>query len=116
MKHIKLFETFEIDMGARDLVSKFGLLIEDIEDLFIDFSDMGYTVKIMKTTNDWMKDKDVLMVDVKGVGDKRYEELKTLIEQITRDAQKLGLKLVEKPRWVNVIWIKSDLRFQFRKL
>jgi len=116
MKHLKLFETFEIDMGASEVASKFGLSIEDIEDLFIDFSDMGYKVKIMKTTHDWMKEKDVLMVDVKGVGDKRYDELKTLIEQITRDAEQLGLKLVEKPRSVNLIMKKSDLRFQFRKL
>jgi len=117
MKHLKLFESFEIGMGAHNVASDFGLTIEDIEDLFIEFSDMGYTVKIMKSTAIYLKKKDILLVDIKGIGDKKLDpEFKRIKEKVISDAKKLGLNMLENPKWENQFMKKSDLRFTFNKI
>jgi len=48
MKHLKQFESFYYVHNELlvSLLSKWNVDLEDLEDLFIWFSDMGYTVQI----------------------------------------------------------------------
>jgi hypothetical protein len=114
MKYLKLFESFEIGMGVHNIVNDFGLVMEDIEDLFIDFSDMGYDVRIITRTLDI---GDVLIVDIKGLGNRRRgNEINLLNQKIIRASEKLGLNMVEPPKWITQFANHSDLRFKFNKL
>jgi hypothetical protein len=119
-------ESFEIGMGAHNIVNDFGLVMEDIEDLFIDFSDMGYKVRIMKRSLAIGEKPgllfpkpghDILIVDIIGIGDKSNDpDIRLLKEKIIRKSKLLGLDMVDTPKWVIQFMQKSDLRFKFNKL
>ena len=119
-------ESFEIGMGAHNIVNDFGLVMEDIEDLFIDFSDMGYKVRIMKRSLAVGEKPgllfpkpghDILIVDIIGIGDKSNDpDIRLLKEKIIRNSKFLGLDMVGTPKWVTQFMQKSDLRFKFNKL
>ena len=119
-------ESFEIGMGAHNIVNDFGLVMDDIEELFLEFSDMGYRVRIMKRSLAVGEKPgllfpkpghDILIVDIIGIGDKSNDpDIRLLKEKIIRNSKFLGLDMVDTPKWVTQFMQKSDLRFKFNKL
>ena len=105
-------ESFEMKLGTMDILNKYGLTKDDIEELFLEFSDMGYHIKMLPgfvgTTQ--------LYVDILDIGKKSYEpEFSDLIRKVMRESTKLGLYMVESPKRVTQFPDKLNLRFIFNK-
>jgi hypothetical protein len=124
MKYIKIFESFEVLLPERvnKALDEFGLTMDDIEELFLEFSDMGYIVKIqpqrlwrrnlpLPDLIDKRKNFYLLMVDVMGIAEISQEpEINTLIKNVIKKSKKLGLYLEDPPSRS-----LEDLRFIFKK-
>lgn len=99
MKYLKLFESFDVVMPeeANSIVSEWGLTMDDIEELFLEFSDMGYDIQIMPYSQLSMSGKSVkkkeLIVHIKGLSeDESYSpEISGMFRQIIRGSNRLGL-------------------------
>jgi len=97
MKHLKLFEAFYY--GSKELVdsllSKWNVDPEDLEDLFIWFSDMGYTVAIRTNWFGHISDrttaKKCIYVTIADIDDLYNEEVTKEISKAVRGLNSLGL-------------------------
>jgi hypothetical protein len=93
MKHLKHFESFY--HGSKELLdnllSKWNVNLEDLEDLFIWFSDMGYNVVIRPNWSGLISDRTtakkciyVTIADVPNLYDKEVmEETRKVIRGLT---------------------------------
>ena len=105
MKYLKLFESFDVVMPeeAKNVVSEWGLTTDDIEELFLEFSDMGYDIQIMPYSQLSMSGKSVkkkeLIVYIKGLSeDESYSpEISGMLRQIIRSSNRLGLYTIDSP-------------------
>ena len=127
MKHLKTYESFEVVMpkGTNEIISSYGLTMDDIEELFLEFSDMGYNVRMMPTTA--AMPKTGLIVDVIGEFENSSKtsidpfppEISLMVRKVIRESTKLGLYLVESPNRMNNMrqggkWT-GTIRFTFKK-
>jgi hypothetical protein len=114
-KHTKtdvITESFEMKLGTMYILNKYGLTKDDIEELFLEFSDMGYHIKMLPG----LLRTNQLYVDILDVGKKSYEpEFSELIRKVIRESTKLGLYMVESPKRVTQFPDKLNLRFIFNK-
>ena len=128
MKHLKTYESFEVVMtkSTNEIINNYGLTMEDIEDLFLEFSDMGYNVRMMPSLG-LNIGKDTLIVDVTGELERSSKtsidpfppEISSSVRQVIRNSTRLGLYLVESPNRMNNMrqggkWT-GTIRFTFRK-
>ncbi len=128
MKHLKTYESFEVVMpkGTNEIINSFGLTMDDIEELFLEFSDMGYNVRLMPSLG-LNIGKDTLIVDVVGELEKSSKtsmdpfppEISSLVRRVIRNSTGLGLYLVESPNRMNNMrqggkWT-GTIRFTFKK-
>ena len=128
MKHLKTYESFEVVLPktTNEIISSFGLTMEDIEDLFLEFSDMGYNVRMMPSLG-MNIGKDTLIVDVTGELERSSKtsidpfptEISSLVRRVIRNSTGLGLYLVESPNRMNNMrqggkWT-GTIRFTFKK-
>ena len=94
MKYLKLFETFDVVMPekAKNIVSEWGLTMDDIEELFLEFSDMGYDIQI----NPYILRGNRLAVNIRGLSeDESYSpEISRMFRQIIRRSNELGLHTI----------------------
>ena len=105
MKYLKLFESFDVVMPeeTNSIVSEWGLTMDDIEELFLEFSDMGYDIQIMPYSQLSMSGKSVkkkeLIVHIKGLSeDESYSpEISGMLRQIIRSSNRLGLYTIDSP-------------------
>ncbi len=127
MKRLKTYESFEVVMtkSTNELINSYGLTMDDIEELFLEFSDMGYNVRIMPTTA--AMPKTGLIVDVIGEFENSSKtsidpfapEISSLVRRVIRNSTRLGLYLVESPSRLNNMrqggkWT-GTIRFTFKK-
>lgn len=97
MKHLKLFERFYYVHNELldNLLSKWNVNIEDLEDLFIWFSDMGYTVQIRPNwfgeISDRTMAKKCIHVTILGINDFYSEEVMVEIRNVIKGLTNLGL-------------------------
>lgn len=105
MKHLKLFESFYYGVKEfRDVVSEdrskkrvekllkeWNVELEDLEDLFIWFSDFGYEVQIRYTTFGVMTTKYKITICIEGIKDLSDPELIEETRKIIRGLPKIGL-------------------------
>ena len=125
MKHLKTYESFEVVMpkGTNEIISNYGLTMDDIEELFLEFSDEGYNVRLMPN----VFGKDTLIVDVVGELENSSKtsidpfplEISSLVRRVIRNSTMLGLYLVESPSRMNNMrqggkWT-GTIRFTFKK-
>jgi hypothetical protein len=97
MKHLKLFESFYY--GSKELVdnllSKWNVNPEDLEDLFIWFSDMGYTVAIRTNWFGHISDRTTaikcIYVTISDIDDLYNEELNEEMTKVKKGLTGLGL-------------------------
>ena len=120
-------ESFEVVMtkSTNEIISRYGLTMDDIEELFLEFSDDGYSVRIMPATAALIKTG--LVVDVMGEFpesnknsiDPFAPEIMTLVRRVIRNSTGLGLFLVESPKKLNIVRVKNKwtgtIRFIFKK-
>ena len=125
MKNLKTYESFEVVMpkGTNEIISNYGLTMDDIEELFLEFSDMGYNVRLMPN----LFGKHTLIVDVVGELENSSKtsidpfppEISSLVRRVIRNSTRLGLYLVESPSRMNNVrqggkWTGA-IRFTFKK-
>jgi hypothetical protein len=97
MKHLKLFESFYYVHNELlvSLLSKWNVDLEDLEDLFIWFSDMGYTVQIRPNWFGHISDittaKKCIYVTIFDIDDLNGKEVMEEIRKVIRGLTKLGL-------------------------
>ena len=118
-------ESFEVVMpkGTNEIINNYGLTMDDIEELFLEFSDMGYNVRLMPN----LFGKDTLIVDVVGELENSSKtsidpfplEISSLVRRVIRNSTMLGLYLVESPSRMNNVrqggkWTGA-IRFTFKK-
>jgi len=97
MKHIKHFESFYY--GSKELLdnllSKWNVNLEDLEDLFIWFSDMGYQVSIRPNWSGHISDrttaKKCIYVTISDIPDLNDTEVMEEIRKVIRGLTGLGL-------------------------
>jgi len=120
-------ESFEVVMtkSTNEIISSYGLTMDDIEELFLEFSDDGYSVRIMPATAALLKTG--LVVDVMGEFPESNKnsihpfapEIMTLVRRVIRNSTGLGLYLVESPKKLNIVRVKNKwtgtIRFIFKK-
>jgi hypothetical protein len=120
-------ESFEVVMtkSTNEIISSYGLTMDDIEELFLEFSDDGYSVRIMPATAALLKTG--LVVDVMGEFPESNKnsihpfapEIMTLVRRVIRNSTGLGLSLVESPKKLNNVRVKNKwtgtIRFIFKK-
>ena len=132
MKRLKTYESFEVVMpkGTNEIISSYGLTMDDIEELFLEFSDMGYRVVMMPSLPNRNPSgiiSDTLIVDVTGELERSSKtsidpfppEISPLVRQVIRNSTRLGLYLVESPNRMNNMrqggkWT-GTIRFTFKK-
>jgi len=128
MKHLKTYESFEVVLPktTNEIISSFGLTMEDIEDLFLEFSDEGYSVRLMPSLG-LNIGKDVLIVDVVGEFknssktsiDPFHPETSSMVRKVIRKSSKMGIYLVESPERLNNVRVAGKwsgcIRFIFKK-
>jgi len=97
MKHIKLFERFHYVHNELldSLLSKWNVNIEDLEDLFIWFYDMGYTVQIRPNwfgeISDRTMAKKCIYVTILEITDLYGEEVMEETRKVIKGLTNLGL-------------------------
>jgi hypothetical protein len=75
MKHLKLFESFYYGSKDRskkrveEILSEWGSELEDLEDLFIWFSDFGYEVELKVQTYGVITKKQRIIVAIENIKD-----------------------------------------------
>jgi hypothetical protein len=127
MRYLKTYEGFEVilPISTNKIISTYGLIMDDIEELFLKFSDMGYLIRIMPTTA--VISETGLFVDIignfpqskKNSIDPYSPEISLMLKTIMRNAAKLGLYVAESPKKLNDT--KNDggwsgtIRFRFKK-
>jgi len=132
MKRLKTYESFEVVMpkGTNEIISSYGLTMDDIEELFLEFSDMGYNVRLMPSLGINIgneSEKTGLIVDVIGELERSSKtsidpfppEISPLVRRVIRNSTGLGLYLVESPNRMNNMrqggkWT-GTIRFTFKK-
>jgi len=132
MKRLKTYESFEVVMpkGTNEIISSYGLTMDDIEELFLEFSDMGYNVRMMPSLGINIgneSEKTGLIVDVIGELERSSKtsidpfppEISSLVRRVIRNSTGLGLYLVESPNRMNNMrqggkWT-GTIRFTFKK-
>ena len=127
MKYLKTYESFEVVMpkGTNEIINSYGLTMDDIEELFLEFSDMGYNVRIMPTTA--AMPKTGLIVDVIGELERSSKtsidpfppETLSMVRKVMRESTKMGIYLVESPERLNNVRVSGKwtgcIRFIFKK-
>jgi hypothetical protein len=118
MKHLKLFESFYYVHNELldSLLSKWNVNLEDLEDVFIWFSDMGYTVQIRPNWSGDISDKTTakkcIYVTIFDINDLNGKEVIEEIGKVIRGLTNLGLysdspTRYEDSKMINfVIWNK----------
>jgi hypothetical protein len=118
MKHLKLFESFYYVQNELldSLLSKWNVNLEDLEDVFIWFSDMGYTVQIRPNWFGHISDKTTakkcIYVTIFDINDLNGKEVMEEIGKVIRGLTNLGLysdspTRYEDSKMINfVIWNK----------
>ncbi len=97
MKHLKHFEAFYYGNKEKveDLLSVWNVNKEDLEDLFIWFSDMGYKVEIrtnlLGNVSDRTLTKKSIWVTIGNIQDLYDRELMEEIRKVIRGLTGLGL-------------------------
>jgi hypothetical protein len=124
----KTNESFEVVLpkSTNEIINNYGLTMEDIEDLFLEFSDMGYNIRMMPSLG-LNIGKDTLIVDVTGELESSSKtsidpfppEISSLVRRVIRNSTGLGLYLVESPNRMNNMrqggkWT-GTIRFTFKK-
>jgi hypothetical protein len=107
MKHLKTYESFEVDWNPISLnkfISDSGLVMEDIEDIFLEYSDLGYLVSF--SPNKEGGTVSGIIVDVTGdFSEKKSEpfgsETIEMISRIKNNSERLGLHLEHYPERLN---------------
>jgi len=97
MKHLKQFEGFYY--GSKELLdnllSKWNVNLEDLEDLFIWFSDMGYNVVIRPNWSGLISDrttaKKCIYVTISDINDLYDKEVMEETRSVIRGLTNLGL-------------------------
>ena len=118
MKHLKLFEYFHYGNKEKvdQLLSVWNVDPEDLEDLFIWFSDMGYKVEIRTNLMNHVSDRTLtrksIWVAIQNIKDLNSQELMEEMEKVIIGLPKLGLqsaspiKYEESNMIVFIIWNK----------
>ena len=128
MKHLKTYESFEVVLpkSTNEIISSYGLTMEDIEDLFLEFSDMGYNVRMMPSLG-MNIGKDLLIVDVTGELERTSKtsidpfppETSSMVRKVIRESTRMGIYLVESPERLNNVRVAGKwtgcIRFIFKK-
>ena len=93
MKHLKLFESFHYGNKEKleQLLSDWNVDPEDLEDLFIWFSDMGYVVQIKVDLYGVFSPKYKICISIKNIKDLYSREIEIESIKIIRGLTKLGL-------------------------
>jgi len=97
MKHLKQFESFYYVHNELldSLLSEWNVNIEDLEDLFIWFSDMGYTVQIRPNWFGHISDrttaKKCIYVTILDIDDLYGKEVMEETRKVIRSLTNLGL-------------------------
>lgn len=117
-------ESFEMKLGTMDILNKYGLTKDDIEELFLEFSDMGYHIKMLPESISiptgafrYRNEYNGLIVFVEGLGAKSHQpEISSLIRKVIKNCEKLGLIMVEPPKKVTQFMRPSNVKFTFKKV
>jgi hypothetical protein len=117
-------ESFEMKLGTMDILNKYGLTKDDIEELFLDFSDMGYHIKMLPESISiptgafrYRNEYNGLIVFVEGLGAKSHQpEISSLIRKVIKNCEKLGLIMDEPPKRVTQFMRPSNVKFTFKKV
>ena len=97
MKYLRLFESFYYGNKEKvdQLLSAWNVNLEDLEDLFIWFSDMGYTVAIRTNwfghISDRTSSKKCIYVSIADIEDLNDPEVTEEITKVTKGLTNLGL-------------------------
>jgi hypothetical protein len=93
MKHLKLFESFHYGNKKKleQLLSAWNVDPEDLEDLFIWFSDIGYEVQIRVELYGMFSPKYKITITIKNIKDLYSQEIEIEARKIIRGLTKLGL-------------------------
>jgi hypothetical protein len=121
MRYLKTYESFEVvwnQISVNKFISDCGLVMEDIEDIFLEYSDLGYLISIMPNKEGGTVSG--IIVDVTGdFSERRIDpfgpETNRMINQVKNNTERLGLKLDHYPERLNDvqrngIW-KLTMRF-----
>jgi hypothetical protein len=98
MKHLKHFESFYYGNKEKveDLLSAWNVNKEDLEDLFIWFSDMGCGVEIRTNLMSHVSDRTLtrksIWVAIQNIKDLNSQELMEEMEKVIIGLPKLGLQ------------------------
>jgi hypothetical protein len=97
MKYLKLFESFYYGSKDRskkrveEILSEWGSELEDLEDLFIWFSDFGYEVELKVQTYGIITKKQRIIVAIENIKDTRDPEILRQARKIITGLPKIGL-------------------------
>ena len=93
MKHLKLFESFYYKNGekVKELLNEWNVELEDLEDLFIWFSDIGYVVQIRVELYGMLSTGYKITITIENIVDLYDKELMKETRRIIRGLTKLGL-------------------------
>jgi hypothetical protein len=114
MKHLKQFESFYYVQNELldTLLSKWNVDLEDLEDLFIWFSDMGYTVQIRPNWSGDISDKTTakkcIYVTIFDIDDLNGKEVMEEIRKVIRGLTNLGL--YSEPPTLNFLFKMIDMK------
>ena len=100
MKHLKLFESFHYGNKEKleQLLSAWNVDPEDLEDLFIWFSDIGYEVKIRVELYGMISPKYKICISIKNIKDLYGREIEIEARKIIKGLTKLGLHCISPVR------------------
>ncbi len=100
MKHLKLFESFHYGNKEKleQLLSAWNVDPEDLEDLFIWFSDIGYEVQIRVELYGMISTKYKITITIENIKDLYSREIEIEARKIIRGLTKLGLHCLSPAR------------------
>jgi hypothetical protein len=100
MKHLKLFESFHYGNKEKleQLLSAWNVDPEDLEDLFIWFSDIGYVVQIRVELYGMISTKYRITISIENIKDLYGREIEIEARKIIRGLTKLGLHCLSPAR------------------
>jgi len=93
MKHLKQFESFYYRNGekVKELLNEWNVELEDLEDLFIWFSDIGYVVQIRVELYGMLSTGYKITITIENIVDLYDKELMKETRKIIRGLTPLGL-------------------------